>query len=63
MIRAPTRGSPILGTSVPDLRWASPRLSALRRCLVRITATNRPFVTESRPVVGGIPLLPLHRQK
>lgn len=26
-------------------------------------ATNRPFVTESRQVVGGILLLPLHRQK
>ena len=26
-------------------------------------ATNRPFVTEYRQVVGGTPLLPRHRQK
>ena len=26
-------------------------------------ATNRPFVTESRQVVGGTLLLPRHRQK
>jgi hypothetical protein len=26
-------------------------------------ATNRPFLTESRQVVGGIPLLLRHRQK
>ena len=26
-------------------------------------ATNRPFVTEPRQVVGGTPLLPLRRQK
>jgi hypothetical protein len=46
----------------PDFLWAPPRLLALRRCHYR-TATNRPFVTESRQVVGGTLLLSLYRQK
>ena len=46
----------------PDSLWAPPRLLALRHRHYR-TATNRPFVTESRQVVGGTLLLSPYRQK
>lgn len=63
MIGAPLRGPRTtstvvtgcsVGASAPGGAPALPRSDQ---------ATNRPFVTDSRQVVGGIPLLPRHRQK
>jgi hypothetical protein len=63
MIGAPMRGTRAIDTGVAGSSvGASAPVGAL--ALPRADqATNRPFVTESRQVVGGILLLPRHRQK
>lgn len=63
MIGAPLQSPRTTSTVVPGFSMgASAPLGA--PALPRSDqATNRPFVTESRQVVGGTPLLPLRRQK
>jgi hypothetical protein len=61
-------GAPMGGPRTLDTRVAGPSVGASAPvgapALPRSDqATNRPFVTESRQVVGGILLLPRHRQK
>ena len=63
MNRAPMRGLRPTSTSVfgSSVRAAAPVGAPALPCSDQ--ATNRPFVTESRQVVGGTLLLPRHRQK
>ena len=63
MIGAPTRGPCRLGTSVPGSSVGASAPVGAPALSFSDQATNRPFVTESRQVVGGTLLLPLHRQK
>jgi hypothetical protein len=63
MIGAPVRGPCEIGTSVPmssvgaSAPFGAPALPLSDR------VTKRPLVTEYRQLVGGTPLLLLHRQK
>ncbi len=63
MIGVPVRGPGAIGARVSgrSLRTSAPvGAPALPQS---DQATTRPVVTESRPVVGETPSLPLHRQK
>ena len=63
MIGAPLRGPCVLDSRVSGTSGGAsapvgaPALSRSEQ------ATNRPYVTKSRQVVGGTSLLPPHRQK
>jgi hypothetical protein len=57
------RGTRTIGTSVAGSSVGASAPAGAPALPRSDQATNRPFVTESRQVVGGILLLPLHRQK
>ena len=63
MIGAPVRGSRETGTSVPMSSVGASAPVGAPALPLSDQATKRPFVTEDRQVVGGTPLLLLHRQK
>jgi hypothetical protein len=63
MIEAPMRGRGEIGTSVSGSSVGASAPIGAPALPQSDQATNRPFVTEYRPVVGGTPLLPLRRQK
>ena len=63
MIGAPMRGTRTTGTSVSGTAVGASAPVGAPALPRSDQATNRPVVTESRQVVGGILLLPLHRQK
>jgi hypothetical protein len=63
MIGAPMRGTCVIRTSVSGSSVGASAPVGAPAPPRSDQATNRPFVTEPRQVVGGIPLLPLHRQK
>ena len=61
-------GAPLRHPCEPDSRVSGTFGGRLRACGAPALscsdrATTRPYVTESRQVVGGTFLLPLHRQK
>jgi hypothetical protein len=63
MIGAPLRGPRTTGTVVTGSSVGASAPVGAPALSRSDQATNRPVVTESRQGVGGIPLLPLHRQK
>jgi hypothetical protein len=63
MIGGPVRGLRTIGTCVSGSSVSASAPVGAPAPTLSDRATNRPFVTESRQVVGGILLLPLHRQK
>jgi hypothetical protein len=63
MIGAPMRDTRTIGTSVSGSSVGASAPVGAPALPRSDQATNRPFVTESRQVVGGILLLPAHRQK
>ena len=63
MIGAPVGAPCEAGTSVPMSSVGASAPAGAPALTLSDQATNRPVVTESHPVVGGTPLLLLHRQK
>ena len=63
MIGAPMKGLRDVGTRVPGPSVGASAPTGAPALPLSAQATNRPFVTESRQVVDGTPLLPLRRQK
>jgi hypothetical protein len=63
MIGAPMRGTRAIGTRVSGSSVGASAPVGAPALSRSDQATNRPFVTDSRQVVGGILLLPLHRQE
>jgi hypothetical protein len=63
MIGAPTRRRCTANRSVPGSSVGASAPVGAPALPLSNEATNRPFVTEYRQVVGGTPLLPLHRQE
>ena len=61
--RATVSGPCEIGTSVPLSSVGASAPDGAPALPLSDQATNRPFVTEYRQVVGGTPLLPRHRQK
>jgi hypothetical protein len=63
MIGAPLRGPRTPNTVVTGCSVGASAPVGAPALPLSDQATNRPFVTESRPVVDETPLLPLRRQK
>jgi hypothetical protein len=63
MIGAPLRGPRTPNTVVTGCSVCASAPVGAPALPLSDQATNRPFVTESRPVVDETPLLPLRRQK
>ena len=63
MIGVPTRRRCTATSGVPGSSVGASAPVGAPALTLSDQATNRPFVTESRQVVGRIPLLPPHRQK
>jgi hypothetical protein len=63
MIGAPLRGSPTTSTRVSGFSVGASAPVGAPALPRSDQVTNRPVVTEYRPVVGGTPMLPLRRQK
>ena len=63
MIGAPTRRRRTADSGVPGSSGGASAPVGAPALPRSDQATNRPFVTESRQVVGAILLLALHRQK
>ena len=63
MIGAPMRGTRAISTSVAGSSVGASAPVGAPALPHSDQATNRPFVTESRQVVGATLLLALHRQK
>jgi hypothetical protein len=63
MIGAPVRGPCAIGASVPMSSVGASAPCGAPALPFSEQVTKRPFVTEYRQLVGGTPLLLLHRQK